>query len=169
MTSMTDRTAVFDPFAPGPFTPKDPDFADRFRSAVEAQPFLVHIGAKMLDVQPGGVTLGADLTRELTQNLGFVHGGVSATMLDVAGGFACGTLAPAGQTVLTVELKISLVAPGIGSLVRAYGRVVKPGRTISVAESRVTTIDEAGEETVIGTALGTFMLMDVSSGKPTRG
>ena len=156
MSSHTGSSAA-DPFLPGPFQPKDPDFEARFHRAVQAQPFLVHIGAEMIDVKPGQVTLGANLTRELTQNLGFAHGGVSATLLDVAGGFSSGTLAPIGFTVLTVELKINLLAPGKGVRLLAHGRVIKPGRTLTIAESRIVSVDADGSETLVGTALGTFM------------
>ncbi len=157
MTSSNNVSSPGDPFAPGPFQPKDPDFEARFHRAVQAQPFLVHIGAEMVDVRPGQVTLGADLTRELTQNLGYAHGGVSATLLDVAGGFSSGTLAPIGFTVLTVELKLNLLAPGKGVRLLAHGRVLKPGRTLTIAESRIVCLNEDGSETLVGTALGTFI------------
>ena len=51
--------------------------------------------------------------------------------MDTACGFAAHSLMPAGARVLTVELKINLLAPAIGTL-RVVGQVTRSGRTLSV-------------------------------------
>ena len=45
--------------------------------------------------------------------------------------------APAGRGVLSVEYKINLLAPAIGDRIAARGRVVKGGRTLTLAQTEV--------------------------------
>jgi acyl-coenzyme A thioesterase PaaI-like protein len=58
--------------------------------------------------------------------------------------------------VLTIEYKINLLAPAQGELFRMEGRVVKPGRTISVTEGRAYAIHE-GRSKLIATMGATLM------------
>ena len=73
-----------------------------------------------------------------------------ATALDSACGYAASTLMPADAGVLTIEYKINLLAPAQGQRFRMEGLVVKPGRTITVAEGRAFAIDD-GREKLIAT------------------
>ncbi len=58
-------------------------------------------------------------------------------MLDCAGGYAAHSLMPPGAEVLTTEYKINFVAAARGERLIARGRVIKPGRrlTITTAEA----------------------------------
>jgi uncharacterized protein (TIGR00369 family) len=47
---------------------------------------------------------------------------------------------PAGCSIVTVEYKINILAPARGSLV-AKARVVKPGRTLTIARGEVYADD----------------------------
>ena len=59
-----------------------------------------------------------------------------STALDSACGYAAFTLMPPDAAVLTIEFKINLLAPAQGECFRMEGRVLKPGRTITVCEGR---------------------------------
>ena len=48
---------------------------------------------------------------------------------------------PLGAAVLTIEYKINLLAPAQGQRFRMVGEVVKPGRTITVAEGRAYAVE----------------------------
>jgi acyl-coenzyme A thioesterase PaaI-like protein len=56
------------------------------------------------------------------------------TALDSARGYAAFSLLPAEAAVLTVEFKTNLLAPASGERFRFLGRVIKPGRTITVCD-----------------------------------
>jgi uncharacterized protein (TIGR00369 family) len=71
------------------------------------------------------------------QQNGFIHAGVQATMADHTAGAAAATLMAAGQMVLTVEFKISLLRPAVGEQLRCRAEVVKAGRRITFVESAV--------------------------------
>ena len=92
----------------------------------------------------------------LTQQHGFLHAGMVSTALDSACGYAGLTQMPAGAAVLTIEFKINLLAPAKGQRFRMEGRVIKPGRTITVTEGRAYAIDQ-GKEKLVATMGCTLM------------
>src|ERR1700745_1606655 len=84
-----------------------------------------------------GASLSAVETRrpyrdDLTQQKGYVHGGIIGMIADSAAGYAAYSLMPASASLVTVEYKMNILAPARGSLV-ARGKVVKAGRTLTVA------------------------------------
>ena len=107
-----------------------PHVAKSFRS----QGFMKLLGARILRVSKGMVELSLRNRRALSQQDGFVHAGVLATLLDNAGGYAVLSLLPPGSRVLTVEFKINFTQPAIGDMVHAGGRVRELGMRIAVCE-----------------------------------
>jgi acyl-coenzyme A thioesterase PaaI-like protein len=47
--------------------------------------------------------------------------------------------------VLSVEFKVNLLSPARGDRFRAEGRVIKPGRTLTVCEGRLFSIEKEKE------------------------
>jgi uncharacterized protein (TIGR00369 family) len=76
----------------------------------------------------------------IEQQHGFVHGGVVGTIADSAAGYAAMTVVPASASVLTVEYKMNLLAPGDGEKLVARGQVVRPGRTLIVTKAEVFAV-----------------------------
>ena len=141
------------------FAPRDPEFEARIRRSFARQPFMAHLGAELVSVAPGAVEIALPLRHELTQQHGFGHAGATWAISDSAAGFASQLLMPAERTVLTVELKINLLAPATDRLL-ARGRVERAGRSLMVARSDVVALGDDGRETAIATALGTFMAVE---------
>jgi len=79
-----------------------------------------------------------------------------STALDSACGYAGFSLMAADAAVLTIEFKINLLAPAKGQRFRMVGTVLKPGRTITVAEGQAYAIDN-GQEKLIATMGCTLM------------
>jgi uncharacterized protein (TIGR00369 family) len=92
------------------------------------------LGVRIFRMSKGIVELSVGNRPALSQQDGFIHAGVLATLLDTAGGYATLTLLPAGSRVLAVEFKINFIRPAVGDVVHARGRVRKLGRTIAVCE-----------------------------------
>jgi uncharacterized protein (TIGR00369 family) len=138
-------------------TPRDADFAARVRRGFAGQRFMAHIGAELLSVAPGAVDIALPLRPELTQHHGYGHAGATWSIADTAAGFAAQTLMAADEGVLTVELKINLLAPARGSRLIARGRVERAGRRLTVGRSDVVALAGGGTETTVAVALGTFM------------
>lgn len=155
----------------GTFTPANPGYETRVRDSFGRQPFMVHIGARMTALAPGFCEIAVEHRPELTQQHGFVHGGVLASIADSAAGYAAFSLMPAEATVLTVEYKLNIVRPGDGEAMIARGRVVKPGRTLFVVQADVFA-RKGGREELVVTSLQTLMRLDGraddASGAPGR-
>jgi uncharacterized protein (TIGR00369 family) len=138
------------------FEPRDPDFAARVRVSFDRQGAMKTIGATLVGVEAGRVVIEMPWAQPLTQQHGFLHAGMVATALDSACGYAGFSLMPADAAVLTIEYKINLLAPAKGQRFRMEGLVIKPGRTVTVAEGKAFAIDE-GKEKLIATMGCTLM------------
>ena len=139
-----------------PFEPQVADFEERVRASFGRQRFMQAIGARLGRVAPGEVEIELPFRADLTQQHGFVHAGVVTAIADTACGYAAFTLMPAGAGVLSVEYKINLLAPGRGERLLARGRVLRPGRTLTVCTGEVLA-RTAAAESLVATLLGTMM------------
>jgi uncharacterized protein (TIGR00369 family) len=137
--------------------PQDPGYARAIHDGFAAQQVMRLIGASLSTVEPGFVEIRLPYHDEVTQQHGFVHGGIVGMLLDNACTFSVFTLLPAGDTGLTVEYKVNLVAPvGPGSVLVARGWVTSFGRTLAVTSGEAFTL--GGErERLTATAQGTVM------------
>ena len=120
--------------------PADPDFASRIRESFGRQKAMALIGATLGKVAAGEVEISLPYRDDLTQQKGYVHGGILGMIADSACGYSAFSLMPADCSLVTVEYKINILTPAVGSLV-AKGQVVKPGRTLSVARAEVYSRD----------------------------
>ncbi len=93
----------------------------------------------------------------LTQQDGFFHAGVSIAILDSACGYAAFTLMAPGVRVLTVELKVNLLAPAVGDYLQARGEVIRPGRNLTVCRGDAYAVsgdDSKQVATILATMSG---------------
>jgi uncharacterized protein (TIGR00369 family) len=119
------------------FEPRFAGWEQRVRDSFAQQGAMAHIGARVSALVPGRCTVEVDFRAELSQQHGFFHAGITTSVSDSAGGYAALTLFPAESEVLTVELKINLLAPAGGRLLVAEGRVVRSGRTLTICTVEV--------------------------------
>jgi len=122
---------------PAQFQPKDPAYAARVRESFQRQKAMRFIGARLRAVGPGWTEVELPHREELTQQKGFLHGGIIGMIADNACGYAAFSLMPATASPLTVEYKINILAPGRGSMYVAEGVVLKSGRTLTVTRAEV--------------------------------
>lgn len=122
------------------FSAKTTDYAKRVADSFARQAALATMGAKLISVAPGEVIVEMLHDDRFTQQHGFVHAGVTTTLLDTACGYAAFSLMPEDAGVLTVELKINLLAPAAGEKFVFVGRVLKPGRTVTFCEGEAFAV-----------------------------
>lgn len=144
------------------FTAKNPQFAERVRESFSQQKVMDLLGAELILVEAGNVHIGFIYQSQLTQQHGFIHAGIVSTLLDSACGYAAFSLMPAEAGVLSIEFKVNLLAPAKGERFIAEATVVKPGRTISVAEGTLFSIANNNKKKV-ATMTATMMAV---SGRP---
>jgi uncharacterized protein (TIGR00369 family) len=139
--------------------PKNPAFRETILKHLERQEFMRHIGCRLTVIEPGHVEAVIDLSIEHQQQMGLVHGGVTATIADVAAGFAGFTLVGPDEHTVTAEIKISYFRKGRGSRLRAVGTVIKPGNAMHFCEAVVFCVDDDGNETLIAKATTTMAVI----------
>ncbi|RYF25945.1 MAG: PaaI family thioesterase [Comamonadaceae bacterium] len=145
------------------FIAKSERYRERVRGSFDRQGAMRTLGARLDLVAPGAVDIAFDWCEGITQQHGFVHAGMLSAALDSACGFAGLSLMADDAAVLTIEFKLNLLAPARGQHFRMQGRVIKPGRTITVAEGHAYAID-GGEETLVATMSCTLMAVTGRSG-----
>jgi len=84
-----------------------------------------------------------------------MHAGVTAALADNAAGGAASTLLPKGTAAVTVEYKVSLVAPARGNRLVARAEVLHSGKTLTSCESRVYAVS-GDRESLCAVALVTL-------------
>lgn len=140
------------------FESRNPVYAQRVQSSFDRQQVMKLLGARLARLAPGECDIELPFKSELTQQHGYFHGGIIGTIADSAGGYSAFTLMPENSSVLTVEYKMNLLAPGDGELLIARGRVLKAGRTLMVSRVDVVVV-KGGRETLCATLLETLMTM----------
>ena len=126
------------------FEVQNPAYEQTVRASFGKQTFMDFLGAALTAVSPGNVTIELPVTPNLSQRHGFVHAGATTAVVDSACGYATLTLLPPGSEVVTVEFKMNLLAPALGVKMIASGRVVRPGRTLTVCQGELFGEDESG-------------------------
>jgi uncharacterized protein (TIGR00369 family) len=112
--------------------PVDSAVVARVRDSFARQGAMGTLGAELAEVASGLVMIELPIEPRLSQQDGFLHAGVVVAALDSACGYSALTLMPDDAEVLTVELKVNLLAPAAGDRLVAKGEVLRAGRTLIV-------------------------------------
>jgi len=128
----------------------------RVRESFARQGAMATLDAELEDVGGGRVVIALPIEPRVSQQDGFVHAGVVVAALDSACGYAALTLMPDDAEVLTVELKVNLLAPAGGSRLVAEGEVVRAGRTLTVCRGEGYAV-QGSERVHVATLLATMV------------
>jgi uncharacterized protein (TIGR00369 family) len=141
----------------------DPQIDQRIRASFARMETMATFGATLEAVRNGEVEIVLPFSTALVQQHGFIHAGVLATIADTACGYAALTLMPGDAAVLTTEFKIHLLSPAKGERFTAVGRVVRPGRKLTVCLGEVFADDgQARKQVALMTA--SMMVVDGATG-----
>ena len=135
------------------------DCEARIRASYAKQGLLTTMGATLGRVAPGFVEIALRPSPANSQQHGFVHAGAVAAIADTAAGYAALTLMPPDTGVLTAEFKINLMAPATGDRIVARGKVVRAGRTLTIAQAEVFS-ETGGKEKLIALLTATLMAIE---------
>lgn len=137
------------------FEPADDEWRQRTIDSFERQPMMQTLGVEVVTIEPGAVTLSFKRDDRFAQQHSFMHAGSLTTLADSACGWAALTLMPADHAVLTVSFTVNLLRPADGERFTAHAMVVKPGRTLTVADA--TVIADDAHDRPIATMTATLM------------
>ncbi len=134
----------------------DQPHKDRISQSFGAQSMMETLGAQLSEISEGVVRITAPILAGSRQQQGFGHAGLTFSLGDTAAGYAALTMLPLDQEVVTAEIKINLLAPARGSLLIATGRVIKPGKRLSVVTAEVHA-EHKGVQTLVAILQGTMV------------
>ncbi|GKT11030.1 PaaI family thioesterase [Desulforhabdus sp. TSK] len=100
------------------FVPQDENYEMRVRESFSKQKLMKTIGATLSKVLPDEVEISLEFRDDLTQQHGFMHAGIVATLADTSCGYAAFSLMPPDAAVLTVEFATGHLWVCIGLLRR---------------------------------------------------
>lgn len=129
----------------------------RIAQSFARQSMMTSLQASLVLARDGQCLIRAPLLDAFRQQHGAAHAGVAFALGDSAAGYAALTQLPEGQDVMTVEMKINLLAPALGDTVEAMGNVMRSGRRLSVVRAEVVVIRDTVRKTVAllqGTMIG---------------
>ena len=110
---------------------------ERVTSSFESQSMMKTLRARIHKVLRGKVSIEVPLLPSMCQQQGYAHAGLTFSIGDSAAGYSALTLMPENQEVMTAEIKINLLAPADGKLLRAEGKVVKNGKRLVIVTSEI--------------------------------
>jgi uncharacterized protein (TIGR00369 family) len=113
------------------------------------------VGFQVLQAEAGQSRVELEAGPQHANPMGTLHGGILCDVADAAMGLAHASLLAEGETFTTLELKINFLRPYWNGRLRALGRVVRPGRTISLVECDV--LDD--QERLVARASSTCMTL----------
>ena len=137
---------------------------ERIRQSFSRQAFMTTLGAELTSVVQGGVEIRLPFSPSLTQQNGYLHAGAITAVLDSACGYAALTVAADDKEVLTVELKVNLLAPAAGEIFAARAQVKRAGRTLTVCTADAFAIS-GGKEKAVATMLATIIAVPITPAK----
>ena len=132
------------------------DIFTKVALSFESQAFMETIGANLDAVEEGQVVISVELKPSIMQQHGFGHAGITFSIGDSAAGYAALTKMGEHQEVLTSEMKINLVSPADGKMLKAVGSVLKAGKRLFVVQSNIYSVSEKKEK-LVAIMLGTMV------------
>ena len=128
---------------------------ESMRAFMREIPFNRHLGIEVAEAHEDGITVCCAMTPEMRNGHGVLHGGVIATLADVAVGVAIKPrIAP--KTATTIDLKVNYLKPVVDGKLWARCYLVRVGKTLITG--RVDLADDQGK--MVAIAIATYMILD---------
>lgn len=132
---------------------------ERLAAELERHDLLAWLDVSAVELTDGHVVLELPFDKKFANIAsGSVHGGITATVIDTASGFALRTTfdSPTEAALTTTDLTTRYVRPATDDI-RVRADVVRAGETIGVTECEVTSVHD-GERKVVATGGTTYRL-----------
>ena len=129
------------------------------------QGFTRYLGLVPVSLVPGTFVTRLKLLKRHSQQDGFAHAGLVATIADHTAGYAAFSVVPEDRRILTIEYKINYFEPADGKYLECRGHVTKPGKNILFTEAEVYSVKGKTRKLV---AKAMFTMASVPAGKVSR-
>ena len=145
--------------------PLDPAIEEKVRDSFAKQSMMTSIGTRLDSVGHGKVVISAPILEGFRQQQDLAHGGLVFSLSDTAAGYTALSVMPIDMEVVTVEVKINLMAPAEGRLV-ATGRVLKPGKCLVVVANDIYAENENGQHIQVAALQCTMIPVQIQLSHP---
>ncbi|MGC8662959.1 MAG: PaaI family thioesterase [Thermoplasmata archaeon] len=125
------------------------------KSVIEMDPFLKHVGIKILSLEEGYAKLSMDFREEITRLGGIANGGAIATLADSTGGTSVSTLLT-GKNQVTISLNIEFLESIENGPVIGEGKIERKGKHLAFASINIYD----GKGKLCAHAQGVYFLKD---------
>lgn len=114
---------------------------EHLQEMLHIAPFHRWLGLDIKSCSEDGIEIIMPWREEIVSNpiIGSAHGGVLASLIDLTGLYTL--LAQGAQAKATADLRVDYHRPTTSGPLTARGQIVKIGRQISVAETRIVAPD----------------------------
>ncbi|MDP8012145.1 MAG: PaaI family thioesterase [Thermoplasmata archaeon] len=131
------------------------DKYDFLKSIIEMDPFLKHVGIKVISLEDGYAKLSMEFREEITRLGNIANGGAIATLADAAGGASVLTLL-SGKNHVTISLNMEYLEPVENGPVIGEGKIERKGKHLIF--SSINIFDGNGK--LCAHAQGIYFLKD---------
>ncbi len=128
----------------------NPEYIRELLKIVNASPFPVHMKMRLASIGLDTAVIELQSDRCHLQPYGILHGGVLATLVDTATFWSVYMRISENAGLVNIDLKLNYLKPVEKGLLRAEGRALRSGKSISYAEASV--FNETGERVAHGTS-----------------
>lgn len=115
----------------------DPETEAKVRASFARQTMMQTLGAELVALGQGTASIAAPILPGSRQQQDAGHAALTFAIGDSAAGYAALTMFDPDDEIMTVEMKINLLRPAVGDRLIAEGRVIKPGRRVTVVAADV--------------------------------
>lgn len=129
----------------------------RVAASFAQQGLMQTLGAELIEVASGHCVIRAPITPSVSQQQGYAHAGMGFSLGDSAAGYAALTMMAETMEVVSVEVKMNMLRPAMGTHLIATGSVLRAGRQIVVVRADVVSEDAKGDQKLIAALQGTMM------------
>lgn len=133
-----------------PFPELDADQVDMLQSFIESHGFLSWLNLRVEDLDRGRIVMSVPYDEKLVNPgspVGSIHGGIAATLVDTASGFALRSTFddPTDGSLATTDLNVTYLRPATDDL-RVEAEVLRAGGSMGYTDTIVSSVDPEGEE-----------------------
>ncbi|MEZ3145228.1 PaaI family thioesterase [Halobaculum sp. MBLA0143] len=142
--------------------PLDEEHADLMAAFVEAHGFLSWLNLEVEDLERGRIVMSVPYDEKLVNpgsQVGSIHGGVAASLIDTASGFALRSTFddPTTGSLATTDLNVTYLRPATNDL-RVEAEVLRAGDSMGFTDTLVTSVAPDGETKEIAVGRTSYRL-----------
>lgn len=138
----------------------DPVAEKRLMEVAHSSGFSNWLGFELVAAGNGQTELSLAVRPEMRQHHGYVHGGVVATLADVASAWAAATIA---GDVVTGSINLHFLAPALGDRLVVRAAVLKSGKRQASVEAKVHAVSANGAEKLCGASMASIAILSAGT------